>query len=465
MNARDAWLATLGQLRVQLNRSTYDTWLRHAELLGYEDGRFVIMVPNAYARDWIERHLLQAMTQTLCRIFQRTSEIQVIVWNPVEPEDDQGGPLLDYPASAAAESPAAPEIETPTGLHPAHRFETFVVGESNRYAALLAQAIVGSQVGKYSPVLFHGGMGMGKTHLLQAIAHGLLAQGHAVVYRTAEEFHTELVAAIRGQSNAAFREKYRLADVVLLDDLQFVEGKESTQNEIVAIWDALRNRSKAMIFASNRLPCDMVKVSKDARSRFQAGPIAGIEALDRQLSQDVLDAKALQRGVDLPAEVRDLIAAQITTSVRDLESAVEQLRTYSQLTGQAVTLPAARQVLKILGSAPQRPGVTLVSVLEATAHHYGLTVQDLAGRKRTKEVALARQVAMYLAREEVGASLPQIGEALGGRDHSTVVYGCARIAELVQSDLAAAGDIAAIREQLGQSANQKVLVPRAISPR
>ncbi len=445
MNAKDAWLATLGQLQIQLNRSTYDTWLRHAELLGYEDGRFVVTVPHAYAKDWIDRHLLQSMTRTLSDIFRRECEVQIIVWNPVE---DQGEPVLDY-----AEEPPLPEVVSAvvSALNPAYTFESFVVGQANRYPALLARAIVDSAIGKYSPVLFCGGKGMGKTHLLQAIARCLARQGHTVIYVTAEDFTTELVSAIRSQENAKFREKYRQADAVILDDLQFVERKVSTQNEIVAIWDALRNRQRAMIFASDRLPCDMVKVSKEAISRFQAGPIANLEPPDLQLRLDILDAKAEQRGLTLPYEARSLIAARLDASPRELESAVEQLHTYTQLTGQPITAQAARTVLKTLGAPASQAAVTLQAVLEATAAHYRLTVGDLASRRRTRIVAQARQLAMYLARELTDASLPQIGEALGGRDHSTVVHGCAKINAALASDTALAQDVSAIRRQLNGS--------------
>jgi chromosomal replication initiator protein len=450
MNAKDAWLATLGQLQIQLNRSTYDTWLRHAELMAYEDGRFVVTVPHAYAKDWIDRHLLQSMTRTLSDIFRREAEIQIIVWDPVE--EEAIGPLLDYAEDKQPDTATG----SPHTLNPNYIFERFVVGQANHYAFLLANAIVDSPIGKYSPVLFHGEMGVGKTHLLQAITRRLLDLGHAVIYSSAEDFTTELIAAIRSQDNLAFRDKYRTADAVIIDDLQFVEGKTSTQNEIVAIWDALRNRQKAMIFASDRLPCDMAKISKDARSRFQAGPIANLEPPDLQLRMDILDAKSAQRGMILPADVRGMIAAGITTSARDLESAVEQLHTYTQLTGQMITAAAGQMVLKALGTPVSHAAVSLNMLVEATARHYGLTADDLASRKRTRIVAQARQMAMYLARAETDASLPQIGEALGGRDHSTILHGCARITALMETDSALAQDAQAIRQTLSSYVSEPV---------
>lgn len=449
MNARDAWLATLGQLQVQLNRATYDTWLRRAELLAYEDGRFVVTVPNAYARDWIECHLLESMTQTLSRIFGRAAEIQVIVWEPSSVEDG-AGPLLDAvrttPTPDPPDSPAA-------NLNPSYTFEAFIVGEANRYACLLAQAVTEGQIGRYSPVYFYGEIGVGKTHLLQAIAHGLIARAYSVVYLTAEDFTTELVAAIREHRNLEFREKFRLADAVIIDDLQFVEGKESTQAELIAVWDALRNRQRAMIFAANRLPRDLARVSRDARSRFQAGPIAAIEPPDPALRRGIAEAKAARRGFYLPPDVSELLAGRITASVRDLESAVEQIHTYMALM-KLTAREAADRVLKSLGMA--RPAaVTLEQVIEAIAAYYDLTPDDLASRSRNRIIAHARQLAMYLARELTDVSLPQIGEALGGRSHSTILHGCAKIGEMMAADRAYALEVAEVRALCSAVEGQK----------
>ena len=435
MNARDAWLATLGQLQVQLNRATYDTWLRHAELLGYEDGRFVVTVPHAYAKDWIERHLLESMTRTLSDIFRQKSEIQVIVWDPVD--EDEPSLLLTPELSPAA-----------LNLNPLYTFENFVVGQSNQYAALLARAIVENSPGKYSPVMFCGEMGMGKTHLLQAIARSLGERGHNTIYVSAEDFTTELVAAIRSQNTFALREKYRLADAVLIDDMQFVEGKTTTQNEIIAIWDTLRNRQKTMVFAADRLPVDMAKISKDMRSRLQAGPIALIDAPDMQLRRDILDVQSRRRRMRLTAEVRDLLAGAGHTSPRELEGALEQLHTYAQLTGNVLTSDIARMVLQMRGEPSRRESHSLDAVLQATAAYYHLSDRDLAGRQRTRMIALARQLAMYLAREETTASLVQIGAALGGRDHSTVMHGCTKITEMLGADAKLADDVVRIRQLL-----------------
>ncbi|MBO9310270.1 MAG: ATP-binding protein, partial [Chloroflexi bacterium] len=367
MNAKDAWLATLGQLQVQLGRSIYDTWLRRAELLSYEDDRFVVSVPTEYARDWLERHLLEAMTQTLSSIFQRQVQIELVTWQPpIEHALEE--PLFTYHSVHHSGSP----------LNSAYTLETFISGESNRYAYLLAEAIAEGQLGKYSPALFVGGLGNGKTHLLQAITHALLARNQNALYLTAEAFTTALVESIRNAENSAFREKFRNADALLIDDVQFIEGKDSTQAELVAIWDIFRSRQRQIVFAADRLPSEMARLSSDLRSRLQAGPIAHLDPPDLALRRAILTEKSKARGMKLPEDVLELLATRLTTNVRDLQSAIDQLDTYSGLTSQAVTRELALMVLRALGADQVRAEPTaLERVLSAVAAHYRLSVSDL----------------------------------------------------------------------------------------
>lgn len=449
MNAKDAWLATLGQLQVQLSRSLFDTWLRRVELLGYEDGRFVVTVPTEYARDWLERNLLESMTQTLGSIFKREVEIQLVVWQPpVTQSFDQ--PLFTYRSAQHSGSP----------LNSAYKLETFISGEANRYAYLLAEAIADGPIGRYSPALFVGGLGNGKTHLLQAIAHALLERDINAIYLTAETFTTRLVEAIRTGETAAFREKLHNADALLIDDAQFIEGKESTQAELVALWDTFRSRQRQLVFAADRLPSQMTRLSGDLRSRLQAGPLARLDPPDLALRRAILAEKSKARGLRLPKDVLELLATRLTSNVRDLQSAIDQLDSYSGLTSQAVTRELAIMVLRALGAEQVRAERTsLERVLQSVAAHYRLSVGDLTSRKRTKDVALARQMAMYAARELSDASLAQIGAALS-RDHSTVAHGCAKIAQRLPDEPALSAAFEAIRAALaGNPAPERVGAP------
>ncbi|PJF36203.1 MAG: chromosomal replication initiator protein DnaA [Candidatus Thermofonsia Clade 1 bacterium] len=449
MNAKDAWIATLGQLQVQLSRSIYDTWLRRVELSHYEDGRFTVTVPTEYARDWIERHLLESMTQTLSSIFRRPAQIELIVWEPPTTQSFDE-PLFTYQSAQHSGSP----------LNPAYRLETFISGEPNRYAYLLATSIAEGQIGRHSPALFVGSLGNGKTHLLQAIAHALLERNCNALYLTAEAFTTALVESIREGTNSAFREKFRNADALLIDDAQFIEGKDSTQAELVAIWDIFRSRQRQIVFAADRLPSEMTRLSGDLRSRLQAGPMARLEAPDLELRRLILAEKSKARGLKLPKDVLELLATRLTTNVRDLESAVDQLNTYSTLTAQSVSRELAQMILRALGAEQMRlERTSLERVMSVVAAHYRLSVRDLASRKRTKGIALARQMAMYVARELSDASLAQIGAALG-RNHSTVAHGCAKIAEQIALDSALRADFEAICGALaGKSALNSAAAP------
>jgi chromosomal replication initiator protein len=436
MNAKDAWLATLGQLKVQLPRTTYDTWLRRAELVGHEDGRYVVSVPNDFVRDWLNRHLIGSMEASLASFSGRPATIEITVWEP----DPSDSPLF--------RNRPAPRALLYGTLNPFYTLETYLEGETNRYAALLAHAIVDGPIGRYSPAFFAGPLGVGKTHLLQGIAAALADQGYGVIYATAEDFTTELVSAIRA-GGRDFRDKYRTADAVLIDDLQFIDGKEATQAELVAIWDALRNRGRSMIFAADRLPRDMARLSGDAKSRLQGGPIAVIDAPDYDLRCAILAAKSKARGLPMLPVVVQHIAERLTTHVRDLEGVVEQVETYATLTRQPVTLEIAEMALRAVGASVARHGApTLEDVLTAVSRYYGLTIEDLTGRKRTKAIVHARQMAMYLAREDAAEPLTRIGLALGKRDHSTIAHGCARAADLIATDPDVSIQLSAIRASL-----------------
>lgn len=295
---------------------------------------------------------------------------------------------------------------------------------------------------------------------MQAITHALLARNFNALYLTAEAFVTTLVEFIRDGKNSAFREKFRNADALLIDDAQFLEGKDSTQAELVALWDIFRSRQRQIVFAADRLPSEMTRLSDDLRSRLQAGPVARLDPPDLALRRAILAEKSKARGMTLPRDVLELLATRLVTNVRDLQSAIEQLDTYSGLTSQAVTRELALMVLRTLGAERAHAERTsLGRVLQVVAAHYRLSVSDLASRKRTKAMTTARQMAMYVARELSDASLAQIGSALN-RDHSTVAHGCTRIAEQIAHDSALSADFEAIRATLtGKVAQSGSAVP------
>ncbi len=430
MSPHDAWQATLGQLELQLNRATFETWVKNAELLAYEDGSFIISVRNAYIKMWLEQRLYRSIRRTLSDIFGRSVEVRFVVYDPLE-ESRELGPLWEGEERAEAEvEETATTVES--RLNPRYTFDSFIVGSSNQLAHAAAMAVAERPGGAYNPLFIYGDVGLGKTHLLHAIGHACRDSGLAVVYVTSEQFTNELIDAIRAQDTASFRNRYRTVDVLLVDDIQFIAGKESTQEEFFHTFNALHSANSQIVLASDRRPRAMPTLEERLRSRFEGGLLADIQPPDLEMRLAILTEKSEQQGSPLPEELAHLIAEQVRGNIRELEGALTQIMAQSRLRHQPLSEDLVRRVLREF-RAPRRTQ-TVEAVLETIADHYRITIDDLVGPRRTKKIALARQQAMFLAREATEASLPQIGAALGGRDHTTVMHGCNKIAEQLEID-------------------------------
>ncbi|MBN1200502.1 MAG: chromosomal replication initiator protein DnaA [Anaerolineae bacterium] len=496
LSPQDAWQATLGQLQLQLNRATFDTWLKGAEVLAYEDGEFVIRVRHAYAKDWLERHLQHMITKTLGGIFGRSVRINFVVYLPNRQRwTPQPGTLWDYArqnevdessephptareAGARHTSKAAEEEEddeddsrpdysrwdprltdvrrTPSPdedslshiyLDRRYTFESFVVGPSNDFAFAAAQAVAETPAGAYNPLFIYGDTGLGKTHLLQAIGHACRVNGQQVIYVTAETFTNELVASIRSRNTADFQAQYRRADVLLVDDIRFLAGKKSTEEEFYHTFNTIYNYGGQIVIASDCHPRHMKDLDKRLRTRLESGLSVDILPPELETRLEILRVKSAAQDIDLPEAVAYLLAHHATGSVRELEGVLTQVLARATLTRQPLTIELAKRVLT-RNSAPTRRTTNLSDVLEATASYHQLSLDDLMSKQRTKEVVRARHIAIYLAREETDASLPQIGEALGGRKHSTILHGYQKIANEVTSDDTLQREVSAIRRQL-----------------
>ena len=431
MSPQDAWQATLGQLELQLNRPTFDTWVKGSELLAYEDGSFIISVRNAYAKAWLEQRLQRSIQRTLADLFGRSVEVRFIVYDPLDEAEDLG-PLWEdeRPKQLPASTRRATNIET--RLNPRHTFDSFVVGGSNQLAHAAAMAVAEHPGGAYNPLFIYGDVGLGKTHLLHAIGNACRDSGLSVVYVTSEQFTNELVDAIRAQDTASFRNRYRTVDVLLVDDIQFIAGKDSTQEEFFHTFNALHSVNSQIVLASDRRPRAMATLEERLRSRFEWGLIADIQPPDLEMRMAILSEKAEQQGMALPEPLAQMIARQVHGNIRELEGVLTQIVAQARLTYRPLSEDMIKRILREF-RAPRRTQ-TVEAVLEATAAYHGLTVDDLIGPRRTKKIARARQQAMYLAREATEASLPQIGAALGGRDHSTIIHGCNKVIEQLETD-------------------------------
>jgi chromosomal replication initiator protein len=321
-------------------------------------------------------------------------------------------------------------------LSPKYTFDTFVIGSGNRFAHAAAMAVAESPARAYNPLFIYGGVGLGKTHLLQAIGHHVIhGKGlHRVAYISSEKFTNELINAIRDDRTLEFRTRYRNVDVLLIDDIQFLAGKERTQEEFFHTFNTLHEASRQIIITSDRPPKDIPTLEDRLRSRFEWGLIADIQPPDLETRIAILRKKAELDGISVPDQVAEFIAQRIHSNIRELEGALVRVVAYSNLTRSPITVELASEILKeLLPSAASKP-VTIPSLQKIVAEHFDIRVEEMRAKRRTKGVAFPRQVAMYLARELTDASLPRIGDEFGGRDHTTVMHACERVKAAIAQD-------------------------------
>jgi chromosomal replication initiator protein len=438
----EIWQTAYGELELQLPPETFNTWLRGARLVAHEGGTFIIGVPNIYAREWLEQRLKKAVIRTLERLARRGVEVRFVL----VPEHASDAPAQDVhtagPLLAPLEKPAqaSPRFERlapgETGLNPRQTFEMYAVGAPNRLAHAAALAVAELPAAQFNPLYICGGVGLGKSHLLHAIGHACVTVGHRVLYAAAETFTNDLVAAIRANNTTEFRAKYRDLDVLLIDDIQFLAGKDTTQEEFFHTFEALFNAGAQVVLAASRPPGEIRRLDGRLRSRFEGGLVVEIQPPDYLTRLDILEIKTGLQGYGdrLSLDVLERIAEKADGSVRELEGALNRVIATLLVTGHALTLSEAEEILEQTEKVTGQPVISLEDILVATATYFGVTAEDICGRGRSREVSTARQVVMYLAREVADIPLQQIGEVLGGRNHSTVLYSCERIGALMHTD-------------------------------
>jgi chromosomal replication initiator protein len=443
MNAQQAWQNLISQLQMEMSKAAFDTWVRSAELIQYEDNTFKVGVHNAYARDWLESRLSSTVKRLLTGMMNEPVNVSFIVWQ----KDRQTTEPVSIPSSGLQNN--SNYIENSPATTPIiakYSFNNFVVGPSNRLAHAACMAVAENPAHSYNPLFLYGGVGLGKTHMLHAIGNTAQDNGLRVVYVSSEEFTNDLINAIRSHNTQAFRERYRSMDVLLIDDIQFIAGKESTQEEFFHTFNTLHGQEKQLVISSDRPPKAMNTLEERLRSRFEWGLIVDIQPPDLETRTAILRSKAERTGRQVPNEILDSIARQIQSNIRELEGSLTRVLAYSDLSGQPLSLQLVNVALADL--LPQRDKLEPSQVLFAVANAFGVATDRMLGRDRSREVAFPRQVAMYLMREEANISLPQIGAAIGGRDHTTVMYGCDKVADMIERDDRLRRQLIQIREQL-----------------
>ncbi len=435
------WQAVLGELQVSLSKANFTTWFKGTELVDIHGDTAVIMVPTAFTKEWLARKYDHELVSALAKQHAGITKVTFQVGAPV---------AAQHSTEPAAEESAEPELEPSGSRGPArHSFDNFVVGSSNQLAHAAAKAVTNNPGGTYNPLFLYGGAGLGKTHLMQAAGREI--ESHTdkkVLYVTTEKFTNELVSAISQNRTAQFKNRYRKVDVLLVDDVQFLAGKETMQEEFFHTFNALYEEGAQIVLTSDRPPKAIPTLEERLRSRFEQGMIADLAPPDLEMRMAILRTKARARGYQVPSEVIEYIAKSVQQNIRELEGALIRIMAHAELTGTPPTPELAEQVLGTILTARHHRMVTASQVIDAVSRFYNISVDELRGPGRQRDIVRPRQMVMFLLREETNLSYPKIGRELGGRDHTTVIHAVEKIGSETQVNEPLRHELNLIRERL-----------------
>jgi chromosomal replication initiator protein len=430
-NIADLWNNALANIEKKISKPSFDTWLKSTKAHSLQGDTLVVKAPNEFARDWLEERYSQLISGILYDITGEELGVKFIIpQNQSEEEVD-----LPLPPKKKKLEEEQPELPL-TMLNPKYTFDTFVIGSGNRFAHAASLAVAEAPAKAYNPLFIYGGVGLGKTHLMHAIGHYVLDHNPSakVVYLSSEKFTNEFINSIRDNKAGDFRDKYRNVDVLLIDDIQFLAGKEQTQEEFFHTFNTLHEESKQIIISSDRPPKEIPTLEDRLRSRFEWGLITDITPPDLETRIAILRKKAKAEGLDIPNEVMLYIANQIDSNIRELEGALIRVVAYSSLINKDINADLAAEALKDIIPSSKPKVITIHEIQRVVGEHFNVKLEDFKAKKRTKSVAFPRQIAMYLSRELTDFSLPKIGEEFGGRDHTTVIHAHEKISKMLQSD-------------------------------
>lgn len=430
-NISDLWNNALANIEKKISKPSFETWLKSTKAHSLQGDTLTVTAPNEFARDWLEERYSQLIAGILYDITGEELGVKFIIpQNQNEMEDD-----IPIPQKRNIKDDDHQELPL-NMLNPKYTFDTFVIGSGNRFAHAASLAVAEAPAKAYNPLFIYGGVGLGKTHLMHAIGH--YVQDHnpsaKVVYLSSEKFTNEFINSIRDNKAVDFRNKYRNVDVLLIDDIQFLAGKEQTQEEFFHTFNTLHEESKQIVISSDRPPKEIPTLEDRLRSRFEWGLITDITPPDLETRIAILRKKAKAEGLDIPNEVMLYIANQIDSNIRELEGALIRVVAYSSLINKDINADLAAEALKDIIPSSKPRVITIHEIQRVVGEHFNVKLEDFKAKKRTKSVAFPRQIAMYLSRELTDFSLPKIGEEFGGRDHTTVIHAHEKISKLIQSD-------------------------------
>lgn len=426
----DLWQQVLSIIQVKLSKPSFDTWFKATKASFIDDSVLEVTAPTTFAAEWLEGRYTKLIRDTLYEFLGRQVDVQFSI------EEHKGTePNIPLPVKPA-QAPVLNEDTHSHMLNPKYTFDTFVIGTNNRFAHAASLAVAEAPAKAYNPLFLYGGVGLGKTHLMHAIGHYIMEHNPntKVLYISSEKFTNEFINAIRDSQGELFRTKYRNIDVLLIDDIQFLAGKEQTQEEFFHTFNALHEERKQIVISSDRPPKEIPTLEDRLRSRFEWGLITDIQPPDLETRIAILRKKAKAENLDIPNEAMNYIANQIDTNIRELEGALIRVVAYSSLINADITSHLAAEALKDIIPSSRPRMITMQDIQSKVGEFYGLRMEDFKARKRTKAIAFPRQIAMYLSRELTDFSLPKIGEAFGGRDHTTVIHAHEKISGQLQVD-------------------------------
>ncbi len=459
MNSYDLaeiWVRCKDKLKESFNEKVFNVWIKPIMPLEVTDTYYKVAVKNDFFKTMLEENYAQVIEGVLAGIMSKN--IKLIIETM-----DNGSSGLE----AAEEMPAVPakreqqqlfnentSVQQPdeSNLNPKYVFETFVIGNSNRFAHAAAQAVANDPAHAYNPLFLYGGVGLGKTHLMHAIGNRIKQNNPSmkVLYTSSEKFTNEIINSIQNKTTEAFRQKYRNIDCLIIDDIQFLKGKEQTQVEFFHTFNALKDADKQIIISSDRPPREIETLEDRLRSRFDQGLTADIQTPDLETRMAILRTKAASDNIVLPTEVITLLATNIATNIREIEGAYNKIVAYTSLMHMPITVETAQKVLSDMGNDIKTRTITYEGIIKVVADHYNVKQDELFNKKRTQNIAFSRQVAMYLCRELADLSYPRIGELFGGRDHTTVIHAYEKISNFKNSNLAFQNELQEIIEILRQ---------------
>ena len=422
------WEAILSIIELETSSVSFNTWFKETDLLSIDDNTLTISVKNEFTKEILNTRYLELIRNSALQVLNKECNIKFIL-----PSEQTATENKAYKRALESQDP----LNNPSNLNPRYVFDSFVVGNSNRMAHAAALAVSEAPARAYNPLFLYGGVGLGKTHLMHSIAHYILQQNPSskIIYASSEKFTNELINSIRDDKNESFRNKYRNIDVLLIDDIQFITGKERTQEEFFHTFNALYEADKQIIISSDRPPKEIETLEERLRSRFEWGLIADIQTPDLETRIAILRKKAEIESLSVPEDVLLFIAKTVISNIRELEGALNRILAFSSLTNRPITVELANEALKDLISKDRPKIITAEYIQEVVGNYFHLKPEELKSSKRTRNIAYPRQIAMYLCRKLTDLSLPKIGEKFGGRDHTTIIHGFEKISKELQTDI------------------------------